>query len=62
MLVVTVKDEQQVVLSRDGVPIGVLHVSRRKDGTIRLAIDLPRDIRIERVPMPQGRQEATNAR
>lgn len=48
MLVVTVKDRQLVELSDQGKTLGTIEVSLRRDGSVRMALDFPRDIRIMR--------------
>jgi sRNA-binding carbon storage regulator CsrA len=48
MLVVTVKDRQLVELSDNGKTLGTIEVSLRRDGSVRMALDFPRDIRIMR--------------
>jgi len=47
-LVITVPDEQEFRLSRDGVAIGAVRVSIRGDGRVRVAFDFPRDVQIWR--------------
>lgn len=48
MLIVTVRTKEVVHLERDGARLGSLQVSIRKDGTVRVALDFPKDIRILR--------------
>jgi sRNA-binding carbon storage regulator CsrA len=47
-LVITVPDQQEFRLSRDGVEIGRIQVSIRGDGRARVAFDFPRDLEIWR--------------
>lgn len=49
MLVLTVKDETNVILSNaSGDRIGEIKVSVRRDGRARIGFDLPKDIIITR--------------
>lgn len=58
MLIVTVNDSEEVVLTRDGVQLGRITVCHRGDGRIRLGLDFPRDIRILRGELLKQREDA----
>lgn len=47
-LVITVPNQQEFAISRDGVEIGRIQVSIRGDGRARVAFDFPREIQIWR--------------
>ena len=60
VLVITVKDSQSFALLRDGVELGTLQVSIRKDGKARVAFDFPRDVEIWRGEIAEQRKAAAN--
>jgi sRNA-binding carbon storage regulator CsrA len=48
VLIVTVKEHEEVVLSRDGVELGTVTVRVRGDGRVRIGLDFPKEVRIAR--------------
>lgn len=48
MLILSVKESEDIVLTRDGAVLGRITVCHRGDGRIRLGLEFPRDIKILR--------------
>lgn len=58
---ITVKDDETFSMSRDGVQVGTLQVSLRRDGKVRVAFDFPREIEIWRGEIADRKAQSNNA-
>lgn len=56
MLIVTVTEREEIVLSRDGVEIGTVSVKIRGDGRVRVGLQFPKAIKIVRKEL-DGKEE-----
>lgn len=51
MLILTVKENELLVLTQDGVELGRISVEIKRDGRARVGMDFPRDIKILRAEL-----------
>lgn len=48
MLIVTVKESEEILLVRGGELIGRMTIAIKRDGRVRVGIDMPKEIKILR--------------